>query len=158
MPHIVDKQRLLQKPYEKKQSKDQSGNSVKKIRKPNSEELESILTLENFFTNQWKSLQRKNSVEKTEWEILLASNLPSIDRNGAHEIGALLSKIFEYTKIGKFEYYHRAGKNTFSCVHNYEQNVNHVIEKFIIDVIKKELECTNIHVISKDNQVSIVFR
>ena len=130
--------------------------NTEKTSKPESGELKSILNLENFFSSQWNSL--KETTGNTEWETLQLSNFSNTDKNGPLEIGEFLHELFEHTKIGKFGYYHRAGKTTFFCEYKYDQKDGKIIEKFITDVIIKELNTSNIHVISKENHVSVVFR
>jgi hypothetical protein len=145
---------LLQKPYEKKQFS--IPHNTKKDSCPERSELEKILNLDNFST-PWNSLNA--TTDDIEWKTLLvSSNFSNDHKSDARQIASFFKELFEYTKIGKFDYYHRAGKTTYSCVHNYEQNEGKIIQKFLCDVINKELEISNIHIISKESRVSLIFR
>lgn len=122
---------------------------------PKCDEIESILNFDNF-SSKWKCLLIDDKNASSEWEQLLA--IPDFFTNEVGNTGDYLSKFFEYTNIGKFEHYHRAGRNIFKCVHRYDQKGAKIIEKFIIEVIKKEIKFSNIHVIGHSNQVCLVFR
>ena len=99
---------MLQKSHKKK--KFNIPINTEKNSKPESEELKSILNIENFFSGPWNSLKR--STRNTEWETLQLSNFSDTGKNDPLEVGKFLHELFRHTKIGEFGYYHRAGKTT----------------------------------------------
>lgn len=98
---------------------------------------------------------------KTEWEEFL--DIYHIEsKNGSPNkpllIGKCIKNFFEKNEIGNFEYYHRAGKYTFTCNHEFGKGGTEIIKKFITHILKEETKNANIYDNSKSNNVKVIFR